>query len=60
MKIEVYVHTGLVGSEQKDILEIDDEDLKGMSDIDREDYIEHKAREFMFNMIDWGYREVKD
>ncbi|ENY8552387.1 TPA: hypothetical protein KNP26_003092 [Clostridioides difficile] len=61
MKINVYVKTNRVGSSCELELEIDDDDLKDMSDKEREDYIDKIAWDYAFeNLIDWDWYEVED
>ncbi|HIE0298016.1 TPA: DUF7167 family protein [Clostridioides difficile] len=61
MKINVCVKTNKVGSDCELELEIDDDDLKDMSDEEREDYIDKIAWEYVFeSLIDWNWYEVKD
>ncbi|HHY0047884.1 TPA: DUF7167 family protein [Clostridioides difficile] len=61
MKINVHVKTNKVGSDCELELEIDDDDLKNMSDEDREDYIDKIAWDYAFeNLIDWNWYEVED
>ncbi|MGO0982885.1 DUF7167 family protein [Clostridioides difficile] len=50
-----------VGSDCELELEIDDDDLKNMSDEEIEDYIDKIAWEYVFeSLIDWNWYEVKD
>ncbi|MDV9723509.1 hypothetical protein RHG08_19680 [Clostridioides difficile] len=59
MKINVYVKTNRVDSGCELELEIDDDDLKDMSDKEREYYIDEIAWDYAFeNLIDWY--EVED
>ncbi|HBF8123528.1 TPA: hypothetical protein KOY70_003283 [Clostridioides difficile] len=61
MKINVYVKTNRVGSGCELELEIDDDDLKDMSDKKREYYIDKIAWDYAFeNLIDWDWYEVED
>ncbi|HGM3507339.1 TPA: hypothetical protein ACKOR7_001915 [Clostridioides difficile] len=61
MKINVYVKTNRVGSGCELELEIDDDDLKDMSDEEREYYIDEIAWDYAFeNLIDWDWYEVED
>ncbi|EOE7167613.1 TPA: hypothetical protein KPG21_000451 [Clostridioides difficile] len=61
MKINGYVKTNKVGSGCELELEIDDDDLKDMSDEEREDYIDKIAWDYVFeNLIDWNWYEVED
>ncbi|HBF2805526.1 TPA: hypothetical protein KN238_000107 [Clostridioides difficile] len=61
MKINVRVKTNKVGSDCELELEIDDDDLKDMSDEDREDYIDKIAWEYiMESLIDWCWYKVEN
>lgn len=53
-KFRVTVSTNKVGSKCEDTYEIDDEDIKGMSDND----VEEELREAMFQMIEWNYERI--
>ncbi|WP_165484088.1 DUF7167 family protein, partial [Clostridioides difficile] len=46
MKINVHVKTNKIGSDCELELEIDDDDLKDMSDEEREDYIDKIAWDY--------------
>lgn len=56
MKVKVWLKTNLVNSERYKIIEIDDEEWNDMFDAEREDV----CREVMFEMIDWGFEELKN
>ncbi len=61
MKINVCVKTNKVGSDCELELEIDDDDLKDMSDEEREDYIDKIAWEYaMESLIDWYWYKVEN
>lgn len=51
-KIEVYVSTGYVGSRKAEVIEVEDD----MSDDD----IDEVARECMFSMIEWSWRDADE
>lgn len=60
MKIELYVSTGMVGSQRKDIIEIDDEELENMSEEEKEKYIDDNyALPWLWEHInfDWNIKE---
>ncbi|HCQ5967524.1 TPA: hypothetical protein OLZ70_001388 [Clostridioides difficile] len=60
MKINVHVKTNKVSSDCELEIEIDDDDLKDMSDEEREDYIDKIAWDYVFeNFIDWNWYEVE-
>ena len=58
MKIRIKVSTGYVGSDSEDYIEIDECELEGMSEEEKDDYINEQAFEYMImNMIDWTWWE---
>ena len=58
MKIRIKVSTGYVGSDSEDYIEIDECELEGMSEKEKDDYINEQAFEYMImNMIDWTWWE---
>ncbi|WP_438939515.1 DUF7167 family protein, partial [Clostridioides difficile] len=49
------------GSDCELELEIDDDDLKDMSDEEREDYIDKIAWDYALeNLIDWNWYKIED
>lgn len=55
MTIIVKVSTGLCGSENTTSFEIPDDEVSGMSESERFDYLEEMAKDAMFDMIDWNW-----
>jgi hypothetical protein len=55
MTIRVSVSTGKVGSRCTTEFEIDDDELEGLSDEERDDEIDEMAQQVMFGMIDWNW-----
>lgn len=53
-KFRVTVSTNKVGSKCEDTYEIDDEDIKGMSDRD----VEEELLGVMLEMIEWNYERI--
>lgn len=58
MKLKVYVSTDRVGSRVEREIDIDDEDLEGLDDSERQSYLEEIAKEEMFNLFEWGWEEA--
>jgi len=58
MKIRMYVRTNKVGSDVEDVFEIDDEELEGMDEKEREDYISEIVSDWKDNYMDWGWEEI--
>ena len=59
MKIRVYVKTDKGGSECEDTFEIDESELEGMTEEERDRHIEESARDVVWNMAEWGW-EIED
>lgn len=57
--VKVEVHTGYVGSESKDYLEFYESDFEGMSEIEKENFINEQAFEYMLSMIEWNWEIEK-
>ena len=51
-RIEVYVSTGKVGSRCSEVIEVEDD----MSD----DEIDEQAKDAMFNLIEWSWRDADE
>jgi hypothetical protein len=60
MKIKITVSTNSVGSDDYRVLEIDAEDIAGMSDEDAENYINDIVVDEIINngLINWTWRVV--
>lgn len=59
MIVKARVSTNKVGSDCHDELEIDDEDLEGLTDEEKEREIDSKVFDYIYEMmIDWGWQEV--
>lgn len=61
MKVKLNISTGYVGADYEDEVEIDDSKLEGMSEEEKEDYINKEYVEwFLYEHIDAWYEEIKD
>lgn len=61
MKVRVRVSTNKIGSDSYNEIEIDDEDLEGLSEEEKEKEIDKLAFDVICeSMIDWGWQEVKE
>ena len=58
MKIRFWISTSKIGSECEGELEIDDEELQGMTKAEQDIYITAEAREAAFEWMDWGWEEI--
>ncbi len=60
LKIKVYVHTHMVGSQVERVVEIPEREMEGMRKQERQAYLEEVARQELFSMIEWGWDEIKE
>lgn len=61
MKIKRSISTGFAGAEYEDVVEIDDSELEGMSEEEKEEYINKEYVEaFLYEHIEAWYEEVTD
>lgn len=59
MKIKMHCSTGMVGSDHEAITEIPDNELKGMTEEEKEDYINNEYLiPFVWEHIDMHYEEI--
>lgn len=59
MKVRLRISTGYAGADYKDEIEIDDSELKGMSEEEKEDYINKEYVEsFLYDHIEAWYEEI--
>jgi hypothetical protein len=56
-KFTVYLTTDLVGSRVEREFEIDDAELDGLSDQERDTLVREYAQDELANLYDWGYEE---
>lgn len=61
MKIKLNISTGYAGADYEDEVEIDDSEFEGMSEEEKEEYInEEYVEPFLHERIDAWYEEIKD
>lgn len=60
MLLEVWISTNKFGSECSDTIEIPDEDIEGLDEDGRNKIFEEYARDVIWNMAEWGFREVEN
>lgn len=60
MRFIAYVETNRVGSRVEVDFDVDDEDLEGLDDRERESLLEEYARDVIFDggHIEWGWRDA--
>jgi hypothetical protein len=60
VKITVYVETNRVGSRVERTVEVDDEDLEGLTEPERFTLLNDYARDAVFDggMAEWGWEEA--
>jgi hypothetical protein len=57
MRIKVHLTIGYSMADCDDILEIDDEDLEGMTEDEREEFLMKETEEWANNYIEYYYEE---
>lgn len=61
MKIKRNISTGYAGADYEDEVEVDDSELEGMSEEEKEEYINKEYVEpFLFEHVDSWYEEIED
>lgn len=55
MKIKIWIKLNLQGCRIEDELEIPDEELEGLTDREREQYIDENAKDYLFGFLDYGW-----
>jgi hypothetical protein len=56
MKVTVWACTPYINSKYKRTIEIDDEDVEGMDNSERDSYIDEIAKDEMWNIVEWGWK----
>ncbi|SYX85912.1 DUF7167 family protein [Paenibacillus alvei] len=59
-KFHFSLHTGFAGCTHEETYEIDNEELEGLTEDEREKVIEEHFTEWAWNMLDGGWEEVED
>lgn len=61
MKVKLNVSTGFVGADYEDEVEIDDSEFDGMSEEEKEEYINKEYVEpFLYEHVEAWYEEITD
>lgn len=58
IEIEVSICTNVVGSDCTTTVEIYNDDLEGMTEQEKSDYIEEVCKDAAFDMVDWSYKTI--
>jgi hypothetical protein len=58
MKLKVWIATDKVGSKCERTVEVPDEELEGLDEQQRQEHFEEYAREEIWNMAEWGWKEM--
>jgi hypothetical protein len=57
-KFKFYINTGYVGSDREEVIEIPDEELEGMTEEEKDNYIyENYFEDWLANNADLGFYE---
>lgn len=60
MKIKVKLSIGFYGADHEEVIEIDDSDLEGFTEDDKDEYLQEITAEWADNYIEYYYEEIKD
>ena len=58
MELEIWIATNVVGSKCSTVIEIDDEELEGMTEQQHQKHFEEYAREEIWNIAECGWNEI--
>jgi hypothetical protein len=59
-KMKIEMHVGLVsGRTRREVTEIDDANFEGLSDEEREEWINEYTYQWMNELLHWGWEEVE-
>lgn len=59
-KIEVWIDTGFIGAEHRDIIEIDDDEWNALDQAAKDSRLEDEAVAFLNNTISYGAQVMPD
>lgn len=60
MKIKVHLSIGFYGADHKDVLDIPDEDLEGLTDDEKYDLLYRETEKWANKYIEFHFEEEKD
>lgn len=60
MKVKFTIYSPFVGADITETFEIDDEELAGMNEEERNKYIDDYCRDWMMQTIEYGWEEIND
>ena len=60
MRIKVFINTGFANAKHEDVIEVPNEDWNGMTEKEREDFLDEEAEMFMANLIEAGAYPIDD
>ena len=58
-QIRAYLSIGLAGCKREEIIDIDDSELEGLSDAERELHFEAYARDWKDEKVEWGFEPLE-
>jgi len=58
-KFIAYVSVGFVGCDREKEFEVPDDELEGLSDLERENLLGEYARDTIFNYVEWGWKPAE-
>lgn len=59
MKLRLFLNTG-IGGRREEIVEVDPEDIEGLTETERYQYFDSLVQDFMLNYLDYGYEIIDE
>lgn len=58
MQVKLVIEAGWTYQHYEDLIDIDDEELEGLSEVERDKHIEEVLTDFVNNVVTWGWDEL--
>jgi hypothetical protein len=59
MKVEFSVRMHLLGCTRKSVIDVPDDELEGLSEQERDKYIDEYAQDWLWEQIEYGWKEAE-
>lgn len=58
MQVKLVIEAGWTYQHYEDLIDIDDEELEGLSEVERDKHIEEVLTDVVNNVVTWGWDEL--
>lgn len=58
MQVKLVIEASWTYQHYEDLIDIDDEELEGLSEVERDKHIEEVLTDFVNNVVTWGWDEL--